>query len=96
MSSPLSAVLDAMRSGAGSLDEVARTTGLAPDTVRAAVDHLRRLGRLEATELTSGCPSGGCGSCASGTVDGRAGCGSGGPSPTRSGPVLVQLTLRPH
>lgn len=94
MSSPLSAVLAAFRDGASSLDEVGRRTGLAPDVVTASVDHLRRMGRIEARELAMGCPGGGCGSCASGTADGQAGCGSAGPSSQRSGPVLVQLSLR--
>lgn len=89
---PLSAVLAALREGATSLDEVARGTGLARDTVSAAVDHLVRLGRIEASELAVGCPTGGCGSCASGTETGEAGCGST-PSPRRSGPVLVALSI---
>ncbi|MGO4956058.1 FeoC-like transcriptional regulator [Luteococcus sp. Sow4_B9] len=94
MSGPLSAVLAAFEGGASSLDEVAARTGLSDDVVRTSVDHLRRMGRIEARELSMGCPSGGCGSCASGTVDGAAGCGSTGPAQTRRGPVLVQLGLR--
>ncbi|MFZ2260928.1 MAG: FeoC-like transcriptional regulator [Luteococcus japonicus] len=91
---PLSAVLSAFEGGAGSLDEITRITGMSPDVVQTSVDHLRRMGRIEAKELSMGCPSGGCGSCASGTADGDAGCGSSGPSTERRGPVLVQLSLR--
>ena len=93
MSKPLTAVLDAFAGGAGSLAEVAQRTGLSPSVVSASVDHLVRMGRLEAKQLSVGCPSGGCGSCASG-VDEGPGCGASGPSKDRSGPVLVALTLR--
>lgn len=96
MSGPLSAVLGALDDGAGSLDEVARRTGLSRDVVSAGVDHLVRMGRLETRELGSGCPTGGCGSCASGTVDGAAGCGSAGPTAGRRGPVLVEIRVRPR
>lgn len=92
--SPLSAVLGAFSDGAGSLSEVSRRTGLDRDVVDAAVEHLVRMGRLQAGTLSTGCPDGGCGSCASGD-DGSAGCGSSGPSAARSGPVLVTLGLRP-
>lgn len=91
---PLQAVLAAVEQGCGSVDEISRATGLDRDPVRAALDHLRRMGRLEARELSMGCPGGGCGSCASGTAEGTAGCGAAGPSATRRGPVLVQLSVR--
>lgn len=94
MSGPLSQVLGAFADGATSLDEVSASTGLDRDVVSTAVDHLRRMGRIDAKELAMGCPGGGCGSCASGTVDGGAGCGAHGPSQARTGPVLVQLSLR--
>jgi hypothetical protein len=90
--SPLSAVLGAFADGASSLSDVARRTGLDRD---ASVEHLVRMGRLQAGTLSTGCPDGGCGSCASGD-DGSAGCGSSGPSAARSGPVLVTLGLRPR
>lgn len=90
---PLVAVLAAFEDGAGSLAEVATRSHLPIDTVRASVDHLVRMGRLEAKELAIGCPSAGCGSCASGSEDGSAGCGSSSPSGRRSGPVLVTLSL---
>lgn len=92
-SSPLRAVLDALHTGAGSLAEVARQCGLDRDVVEAAVDHLVRVGAVSARELALGCPGGGCSSCASG-VDGAPGCGSPGPAPTRTGPVLVALSVR--
>jgi FeoC like transcriptional regulator len=91
---PLTAVLAAFEAGAHSLGEVATRCDLPLDTVRASVDHLVRIGRLEAKELAVGCPTGGCGSCASGTDDGAAGCGSSAPSRRRSGPVLVALSVR--
>lgn len=91
---PLSAVLGAFSEGVHSLDEVAGRTGLSVDVVRACVDHLVRVGRLEAEQLAVGCPSGGCGSCASGTAGGTAGCGAAGPSDGRSGPVLVTISVR--
>ena len=91
---PLAAVLAAFEQGATSLDEVARVTGLDRQVVEVGVDHLRRMGRIEARELAMGCPSGGCGGCASANADGSAGCGAAAPSATRTGPVLVQLSLR--
>lgn len=94
VSGPLSQVLAAFVDGATSLDEVAVITGLDRGVVSTAVDHLRRMGRIDVKELAMGCPGGGCGSCASGTVDGTAGCGSHGPTQSRTGPVLVQLSLR--
>lgn len=94
MTTPLRDVLGAVEAGAPTLHDVARRTGLAPDVVRVAVDHLVRMGRLGADRLTVGCADGGCGGCPSG-VDGAPGCGASGPSPS-GGPVLVALTLRPR
>ncbi len=91
---PLRAVLAALQDGAPSLTDVCHRTQLDRDLVEAAVDHLIRLGRVSAKELAIGCPGGGCGSCASGTDD-APGCGAQGPSATRSGPVLVSLSVRP-
>lgn len=90
---PLRSVLDAFTSGARSRADLERVTGLRADVVDAALDHLVRMGRVEARELSTGCPTGGCGTCASG-VDDAPGCGASGPSPQRRGPVLVQLSLR--
>ena len=90
---PLRAVLAAFEDGAASLTEVSRRTGLERDVVVAAVDHLVRIGRLSAERMSSGCPGGGCGSCASGTGD-APGCGSPSPSAGRQGPVLVALSVR--
>ena len=91
--SPLRAVLAAFEAGAPSLDDVASRTALPRDVVDAAVAHLVRMGRLSAQELASGCPDGGCGTCASGTSTGAPGCGAASPSSRRSGPVLVALSL---
>lgn len=93
-SRPLSQVLAAFREGAISLDQIAERTGLPGTIVRTSVAHLIRMGRIEAKELSMGCPGGGCASCASAHADGTPGCGSAGPSATRRGPVLVQLSLR--
>lgn len=90
---PLAAVLAAFEGGAATLEEVARVSGLSRDVSDAAVAHLVRLGHLDARELASGCPSGGCGGCAS-AVAGAPGCGAPAPSPGRSGRVLVALSLR--
>jgi hypothetical protein len=91
---PLSAVLEAFRDGVRSFDDVAARCDLSVDVVRACVDHLVRIGRLEATELAVGCPTGGCGSCALSRADGTAGCGATGPSDTRTGAVAVAISLR--
>lgn len=93
MTRPLSAVLDAFTQGAASLAEVEGRTGLSPEVVSAAIDHLVRAGRIEAKSLTAGCPSGGCGGCAMAAADGSAGCSSGAPAAGRRGPGLVTLTL---
>ena len=93
MNGPLSAVLAAFESGARTLAEVADRSGVSSDVVQASVEHLVRLGRLESRELAMGCPSSGCGGCASATIEGTAGCGAAGPDPGRRGPALVALTL---
>lgn len=61
---PLTAVLDALSDGAGSLTEVGRRTGLPADVVRAAAGHLVKLGRVQELPLVFGCPPDGCGGCA--------------------------------
>lgn len=94
MSGPLALVSDAITDGAGSRAAVAERTGLARDVVDAALEHLQRMGRLTAEQLGSGCPDGGCGTCPSGTADGRAGCGAGA-LPGRRGPVVLTLVARP-
>jgi hypothetical protein len=90
---PLRSVLTAFEDGALSRAEVCDRTGLRRDVVDAAIEHLLRLGRLDARELAVGCPDGGCGTCASGHGD-SPGCGASGPSARRSGPVLVSLSVR--
>jgi hypothetical protein len=95
--SPLRSVLAAFGDGARSRTDVCAATGLRRDVVDAAIEHLLRMGRLGAEELTVGCPDGGCGSCASGSgsgSDAAPGCGAAGPSARRSGPVLVSLSVR--
>lgn len=87
MSGPLSQVLGALTDGVGSLAEVARRTGLRPEVVQASVDHLVRMGRLEADELSAGCPTGGCGTCPVASADGGR-CGS---RAAARGPVLLTL-----
>jgi hypothetical protein len=93
VSSPLRSVLGAFEDGARSRAEVGIRTGLRRDVVDAAIEHLLRIGRLDARELTAGCPDGGCGTCASGVGE-APGCGAAGPSARRSGPVLVTLSVR--
>ncbi len=92
MSGPLSAVLAAFTAGAGSLAEIEAATGLSRDVVAASVDHLVRLGRLRATALATGCPSAGCGACASASGSG-APCHPGGPDSGRRGRTFVALSL---
>ncbi len=91
---PLTRVLDAFEQGASSLADIASRTGLTAGIVEASVDHLVRMGRVEAKEMAIGCPSGGCVTCASASPEGAPGCGASGPSPTREGPTLVALTLK--
>lgn len=87
MSGPLTQVLNALTAGVWSLAEVSRRTGLPADVVQASVDHLVRMGKLQADELTAGCPTGGCSSCPSSTADGGR-CGTGA---LGRGPVLLTL-----
>jgi len=65
VSGPLHLVLDEITAGTPTLAAIARRTGLSDDVVRAAVDHLVRAGRITSTELSLGCPTGGCGGCPS-------------------------------
>lgn len=90
---PLTAVLEAIHAGAASLHEVGGRTGLAPDVVSAAIEHLVRLGRLSTETLTSGCPDDGCGGCGLARPGGP-GCPSRGRPTSGQGPVLVTLRRR--
>ncbi len=65
MSGPLHRVLAEITAGTPTLAEIVRRTGLTDDVVHAAIDHLVRAGRLTSTELSLGCPTGGCGTCPS-------------------------------
>lgn len=61
---PVTAVLAAYRAGAASVSEVGRRTGLRPDVVAAATEHLVRCGRLQSLDGRPGCPAQGCAGCA--------------------------------
>lgn len=91
MSGPLHRVLGAFENGASTLSEVATVTGLSKEMVDSAVAHLQRAGRLEAKELSFGCPSSGCGSCPSGKGNGQPGCGAS--AAGRGGRSVVQLSI---
>lgn len=95
MTGPLSQVAGAIRAGAATRREVSERTGLSDDVVDASLDHLLRMGRLQAEHIGSGCPDGGCSACPSGKSSGAAGCGAAGPANAR-GPVLLKLTSRPE
>jgi hypothetical protein len=87
VSAPLRQVLDAVEGGATTRAAIAARTGLDPDVVDGAVDHLLRLGRIATPSLRTSCPDGGCAGC--GTVTGS-GC-----SPREvSGPVPVTVRTR--
>jgi hypothetical protein len=61
--SPLRAVLTQIAQGTPTLAAMARNTGLSPDVLRAALDHLIRIGRVDAQAL-GGCAGEGCSGCA--------------------------------
>jgi hypothetical protein len=79
-------VLDAARRGTASRADLAARTGLPPDVVDAAVDHLIRTGALHAETLGSACPAGGCAGCGAPT-----GHGCGDAAARTPGPVLITL-----
>lgn len=85
---PLRSVLAAFTAGATSRDALCRITGLPRDVVDAAIDHLVRTGRIEASTLSTGCADGGCGGC----VLAHAGC-SGAQSRFLRNRPLVALTV---
>lgn len=88
MTRPLTAVLRAFESGASTLAQVQVATGLDAGVVRAAVDHLTRLGRIESHELRFGCPETGCGSCPSASASASSSSSSSRPGPGCSLPAL--------
>ena len=90
--SALRQVLTEVSTGGGTLAQVAARVGVSSDEASAMVDYWVRKGRLTVDDLGNACPSGGCGSCGSGTPDGDAGCGSAGPSDR---PVLLAISVRP-
>jgi hypothetical protein len=87
---PLQQVLEQITVGAPTVAEITRRTGLRPAIVHAAIDHLVRTGRIDSTELSLGCPTGGCGGCPA------AGNGCSIPPTGQRGrrPGLVSITLR--
>lgn len=95
MSGPLSIVLAELEAGTPTVAEMVRRSGLDESVLRAAVDHLIRSGRIEARELSMGCPASGCGGCASATDSGKPACGLTAPvSGRRAGLVTLTLTRR--
>jgi hypothetical protein len=87
---PLSAVLEAFRESTGTptLGEIARARGMDPDLVRAAAEHLVRVGRLTSEVISVGCPEGACGRCP------LSSSGPGDCAPGRAAPALVALSVR--
>ena len=79
--------MDAVESGATTRGAIAARTGLDPDVVDGAVDHLLRLGRIATPTLRTSCPEGGCAGCGSVT-------GSGCSPQAASGPVAVTVHTR--
>lgn len=77
---PLRRVMDCVDAGSTSVIEVSGDTGLPTDVVRAALEQLRRMGRLPQQPIAMQCPPRGCGSCD------VSGCGS--------GPVVLTLGRR--
>lgn len=90
----VSGVLSALEGGAATVHEAAHRAGVSRELAELAIDTLIRMGRIDATTLATGCPIGGCRTCASGVAD-QPGCGASAPSAARQGPVLVALRLRP-
>lgn len=95
MSGPLSTVLAELEAGTPTVAEMVRRSGLNESVLRAAVDHLVRDGRVQARELSMGCPASGCGGCAAAADSGAPGCGLPAPVPgRRAGLVTLSLTRR--
>lgn len=87
---PLSRVVAALEGGVATRADIAAASGLDPEVVDTALDHLARMGRISMDPLSGGCPAAGCGTCGSGRADGEAGCGASGPETSR-GPVALRL-----
>ncbi|MDR1448758.1 MAG: hypothetical protein LBI84_00880 [Propionibacteriaceae bacterium] len=66
MAGPLALVREAFApdNKVHSVGDIAGRTGLRPDVVEAALEHLLFTGELQARALSSSCPAGRCGSCA--------------------------------
>ena len=82
MSGPLAAVLSEIDAGTGTVSLMARHTGLNPEVLQTALDHLIRTGKVDVEQMPFGCPPAGCGAC---EVDG---CGT-----ASSGAGRTMLTL---
>lgn len=99
---PGAAVVAAVEAGESTRSGIARRTGLDPQLVDVVIEQLQRMGRLEAQQLSAGCPSGGCRACDDACPTGG---DASGPAP-RTGPpgatrdttrrALTVLTLRPR
>ena len=74
---PLRGVLDAIDAGALTAYDIHRATSLPYETIRTALEHLQRMGRLSPEPVATGCPPDGCGGCA---------------LTTACGPVLIGLS----
>lgn len=86
---PLRAVVAAIDSGAGSVEDVVRRTGLDRELVNLAISRLIALGRLQVSASPAGCAFGNCGSCARFGATPEPGCSAVG---SGRGPVLLTLT----
>ena len=82
MAGPMSAVLDALREGCVSREEIARRTSLSPMTIDAVMAHLETTGDVQRRALNDSC-AGGCGGCSS-----RGACS------IQQGPVALVLGRR--
>lgn len=66
MTTPLRAVLEAVEHGVTTVPAIAERTGLREDVVAAAVEHLRRMKRLDTLHLRTVCGGGSCLTCDTG------------------------------
>ncbi|QLY31329.1 FeoC-like transcriptional regulator [Nocardia huaxiensis] len=84
--SPLRQVLAEITTARGGvrLDDVARRVGVSRAEVDSMIEYWVRRGKLSTEAITSGCPTGGCGTCPS-----TSSCGT-----RPAGPVLIAITPR--
>ena len=93
MSTPLTAVLQAVQSGARTLAEIGVQTGLSLSMVEASVDHLIRTKRINVRYLQSACPAGVCSSCPVASLGGEGGCFLGQSEATSRSALRVLLPI---